>query len=182
VHSPENRPGAGPDDRKWSASARWERGRWYGEAEWARTATADRIFVFHSLLIEAAVRLPPHRPFVRLERTERPEEERLFRDRFRTVRPLIENSILGTTRWTILTAGDAVEVIGDPLRVAPYVEGSWVRIARVGGGVFDPVTFYGRESGYSLNVGIRLSAGIRMHRMGRYSPGVEPAMPAMRMP
>jgi hypothetical protein len=182
VHSPENRPGAGPDDRKWSASARWERGRWYGELEWARTATADGFFVFHSLLGEAAVQLPRQRPYVRLERTERPEEERTFASRFRTIRPLFENSILGTTRWTIATVGDAVEVIGGPVRCAPYVEGSWVRIDKVGGGVFDPATFYGRESGFSLNVGVRLSAGMHMHRMGRYSPPAESVMSTMRMP
>jgi hypothetical protein len=182
VHSPENRPGAGPDDRKWSASARWERGRWYGELEWARTATADGFFVFHSLLAEGAVTLPRHRPYVRVERTERPEEERLFESRFRTVRPLIENSILGTTRWTILTAGDAVEVIEGPVRCAPFVEGSWVRIARVGGGVFDPAVFYGREAGFSVSAGVRLSAGMHMPRMGRYSPAARSEASSMQMP
>jgi hypothetical protein len=182
VHSPENRPGAGPDDRKWSASARWERGRWYGELEWARTATADGFFVFHSLLAEGAVALPRQRPYVRLERTERPEEERLFERRFRTVRPLIENSILGTTRWTILTAGDVVEAIRSPVRCAPFLEGSWVGIARVGGGVFDPAVFYGRETGFSLSVGVRLSVGMHMPRMGRYSPPAEPTIGSRRMP
>ncbi|HKE88785.1 MAG TPA: hypothetical protein VKB45_00525, partial [Gemmatimonadales bacterium] len=54
VHSPENRPGAGPDDAKLSASARWERGRWYGLVEWAQTRTAGGAFVFHSGLAEGA--------------------------------------------------------------------------------------------------------------------------------
>jgi hypothetical protein len=182
VHSPENRPGAGPDDRKWSASARWERRRWYGELEWARTATADGFFVFRSVLAEAAVTLPRHRPYLRIERTERPEEERLFRSRFRTIRPLIENSILATTRWTILTAGDGVEPITALVRCAPFLEASWVRIARVGGGVFDPLAFYGRTSGFSISVGLRLGAGMRVHRMGRYAPALEPATTAMPMP
>lgn len=179
VHSPENRPGAGPDDRKWSASARLERSRWYGELEWARTATADGFFVFRSLLVEGAVALPRHRPYVRIERTERPEEERLFKSRFRTIRPLIENSILGTTRWTILTAGDAVDVLEGPIRCAPFVEGSWVRIARVGGGVFDPVAFYGRTAGFTISVGMRLGAGMKRHRMGRYAPSSAPVMAGM---
>jgi hypothetical protein len=56
------------------------------------------------------------------------------------------------------------------VRCAPFVEGSWVGIARVGGGVFDPAVFYGREAGFSVSVGVRLSAGMRIPRMGRYNP------------
>jgi hypothetical protein len=170
VHSPENRPGAGPDDRKASVSTRYERGRWYGEIEWARTATADGFFVFHSVLAEGAVALPRHRPYVRIERSDRPEEERLFASRFRTLRPLFENSILGITRWTVLTAGDALDLRLGRLRYAPFVEGAWIGIAKVGGGVFDPATFYGRERGASVTLGIRLAIGMSMHRMGRYGP------------
>jgi hypothetical protein len=181
VHSPENRPGAGPDDRKVSVSTRWERGRWYGELEWARTATADGFFVYHSVLAEGAVTLPRHRPYLRIERSDRPEEERVFGSPFRTRRPLFENSILGITRWTVVTVGDALELRRGPVRWAPFVEGAWIGIARVGGGVFDPNTFYGRERGASLTVGIRLAAGMRMHRMGRYAPALESAMPGMRM-
>ena len=182
VHSPENRPGAGPDDRKASVSARWERGRWYGEAEWARTATADGFFVFHSVLAEGAVTLGRQRPYLRLERSDRPEEERVFSSQFRTRRPLFENSILGITRWTILSAGDALEVQRGPVRCTPFVEAAWIGIARVGGGVFDPASFYGREHGASLTVGVRLALGMRMHRMGRYAPSAEPDMSRMRMP
>jgi hypothetical protein len=182
VHSPENRPGAGPDDRKVSVSTRWERGRWYGELEWARTATADGFFVFHSALAEGAVTLKGHRPYVRLERSERPEEERRFESFFRTRRPLFENSILGITRWTVLTAGDALDLHRGPLRYAPFVEVAWIGIARVGGGVFDPNTFYGREHGASVTIGMRLALGMRMHRMGRYAPETEPDMSRMQMP
>ena len=119
VHSPENRPGAGPDDAKSSASLRWERGPWYAHFEWARTSTADGAFIFHSVLSEAALSLPRQRPYVRFERTERPEEERVFASRFRTRRPLFENSILGITRWTIVTVGDAVDVIRGPHPLLP---------------------------------------------------------------
>lgn len=182
VHSPENRPGAGPDDEKSSASLRWERGSWYAHLEWARTSTAGGAFVFHSLLSEAALALPRQRPYVRFERTERPEEERVFASRFRTRRPLFENSILGITRWTIITAGDAVDVIRGPIRCSPFVEGSWIGIARVGGGVFDPAVFYGREHGAALSIGIRLAAGMRMHRMGRYQPEPMGDMSSMHMP
>ena len=169
VHSPENRPGAGPDDAKTSASARWERGPWYGLVEWAHTRTAGGAFVFRSVLAEGALQLPRQRPYVRFERSDRPEEERLFASPFRTRRPLFENSILGITRWTVLTAGDAVEVwTGRRVRIAPFVEGSYLGIARVGGGVFDPQIWYGRTRGFTITVGARLASGMRMSRMGRY--------------
>lgn len=182
VHSPENRPGAGPDDRKASASVRWERGRWYGHLEWALTSTARGAFLFHSVLGEGAVKVPGHRPYVRFERTERPEEERVFGNRFRTRRPLFENSILGITRWTILTAGDAVEIVRRPLRCSPFLEASWIGIARVGAGVFDPAVWYGRERGAAITVGMRLAAGMGMHRMGRYQPEPMGDMSSMHMP
>ncbi len=182
VTSPENRPGAGPDDRKTSVSARWERGRWYGQLEWARTNTADGAFLFRSVLAEGAVTLPGHRPYLRIERTERPEEERVFASRFRTRRPLFENSILGITRWTIVTAGDAVVLVRKPLRCSPFLEVSWIGIARVGGGVFDPAVFYGREHGAALTAGIRLATGMGMHRMGRYTPAPAGNMASMQMP
>ncbi len=182
VHSPENRPGAGPNDRKESVSTRWERGRWYGELEWARTATADGFFVFHSVLGEAALQLPRHRPYVRIERSERPEEERVFASQFRTRRPLFENSIFGITRWTIVIAGDALELRRGPLRYAPFVEGSWIGIAKVGGGVFVPTTFYGRDHGASITVGVRLAIGMPMHRMGRYDMAPADGMAKTDMP
>lgn len=182
VKSPEDRGGAAPADRKVSASARWERGRWYGEVEWARTATADRAFVFHSALAEGAVTLGRHRPYVRLERSDRPEEERLFSSRFRTRRPLLDNSILGITRWTVLTGGEAVDLRWGALRYTPFVEASWIGIARVGGGVFDPKLFFGRTSGAALTLGVRLATGMRTHRMGRYGDWSPAATGGMGMP
>lgn len=182
VKSPEDRGGAAPADRKVSVSTRWERGRWYGELEWARTASADGFVVLHSVLAEGAVTLLRHRPYVRVERSDRPEEERVFSSPFRTRRPLFENSILGVTRWTVLTGGDALELQWGALRYAPFVEASWIGIARVGGGVFDPQTFFGRTRGTALTLGIRLASGMRMHRMGRYDVGVPGATGRMDMP
>ncbi len=180
VHSPENRPGAGPDDAKTSASVRWERGPWYGLVEWAHTRTAGGAFVFRSLLGEGAVTLGGQRPYLRFERSERPEEERLFASPFRTRRPLFENSILGITRWTVVTVGDVMDVWNNrPVRLSPYIEGSYLRIARVGGGVFDPQIQYGRTTGYQISGGVRLAAGMRMPRMGRYT---QEAMQGMKMP
>ena len=182
VKSPEDRGGAAPADRKASASARWERGRWYGEVEWARTATADRAFIFHSALAEGAVTLGKSRPYVRLERSDRPEEERLFSSRFRTRRPLFDNSILGITRWTVLTGGSALDLSWRTLRYTPFVEASWIGIARLGGGVFDPQVFFGRTRGVALTLGVRLATGMRMPRMGRYGGWPSEATGRMDMP
>jgi len=57
---------------------------------------------------------------------------------------------------------------GRRVRIAPFVEGSYLGIARVGGGVFDPQIWYGRTRGFTITVGARLASGMRMSRMGRY--------------
>ena len=171
VKSPENRPGNGLDDAKTNVSVRWERGRSYGLVEWARTSVSHGVFVYRSLLAEGALSRGRHRPYLRVEQTERPEEERLFENLFRTVRPLFENSILGVTRWTVLTVGDGFDALrSGPIRLTPFAEASYLRIAKVGGGVFDPAGFYGRERGFALSIGARLGGGMAMHRMGRYGP------------
>jgi hypothetical protein len=41
-------------------------------------------------------------------------------------------------------------------------------MADVGGELFDVRSFYGRDSFWSLSLGVRLNPGMRMHRMGRY--------------
>jgi hypothetical protein len=180
VHSPENRPGAGTDARKWSSSLRADRqlarASLYGLAEWACTSEAGGAFVFHSVLLEAALTTGRHQPYYRFERTERPEEMRTL-DPFRTVRPLLDNSVLGITRWSIHTAGYGVRLGPATGRRAlePFVEVSFGRIATVGGGVFDPTTVYGRDSFRSVSVGLRLDWGMRGHRMGHY--GVPMEMP-----
>lgn len=173
VHSPEHRPGAGTDQHKWSLSARWEapvRGQpVYGLVEWARTSEAEGFFVFHSLLAEGAWSPGGHRLCYRFERTERPEEERTS-DRFRSRRPHLENSILGVSRWTVQTAGYGYEasVPAARLRLQPFVELSYGRIGKVGGGLFEAEAFYGRNSFWSLSLGARIGLGRTMHRMGRY--------------
>ncbi|HKC46495.1 MAG TPA: hypothetical protein VKB63_02760 [Gemmatimonadales bacterium] len=180
VHSPENRPGAGPNDTKLSASVRWERGPWYGLAEWAKTRTAGGAFIYRSGLAEGALTLGGQRPYLRVEQSERPEEERLFASPFRTRRPLFENSILGISRWTVVTAGDAMEFHRPHrVRLAPFIEGSYLGIARVGGGVFDPQIQYGRTKGFEVSAGVRLAVGMRMPRMGRYN---QESMQGMSMP
>ncbi|HEY6807950.1 MAG TPA: hypothetical protein VI160_04100 [Gemmatimonadales bacterium] len=185
VKSPEHREGSGVDSRKWSTSLRWERtvgGRpLYALAEWARTSEAGGAFVFHTLLLESELRLGPHRPYLRFERTERPEEQRTL-DPYRLVRPPIDNALNGITRWTIWTAGYGADVAGGGrLHLRPFVEGSLIRIARVGGGVFNPDTFYGPGTHWSVTTGVRLGWGMMGHRMGRYEPMTGPGAPTMRM-
>lgn len=171
VHSPEHRPGAGTDQSKWSLSSRWDRAlngsRLYGLAEWARTSEAGGFFVFDSFLAEGAWMVRRHRLFYRFERTERPEEERSVSP-FRSVRPHLENTIHGTTRWTIHSAGYGYRMTGPPTVLLPFIELSWGRVADVGDGLFDARSFYGRSSFWSLSAGLRLSLGMPMLRMGRY--------------
>lgn len=168
VASPEHRPGSGPDAVRWSASGRVEREALYALVEWGRTTEADGFFAYGTLLGEVEWRTGRHRPFYRLERTERPEEERST-DPFRSQRPHLDDSILGTTRWTIHTAGWRTALtLADRIRVEPLAEVSLGRVQRTGSGVFDPVAFYGKRSLWTFTVGARLAVGGAMHRMGRY--------------
>ncbi|HEU4525020.1 MAG TPA: hypothetical protein VFR62_08355 [Gemmatimonadales bacterium] len=180
LHSPENREGAGPDQEKWSASGRWEGPLAghpvYGLVEWAHTSEADGFFEFSSFLAEGAWTGGRHRLHYRFERTERAEEERV--SRFRTVRPHHENSTLGTTRWTIHTAGwSAVVLDRSKFAVAPLVEISYGRVAEVGGGLFDVLQTYGQDDFWSWTLGLRLEYGGGPHRMGRYGAALEGETP-----
>jgi hypothetical protein len=180
VESPEHRPGFGIDQKKWSLSARWSgpvrHVPVYGLLEWARTSEAEGFFVFHSLLAEGAWRLGSNRLHYRYERTERPEEHRML-NLFRSVRPHLENAILGTTRWTIHTAGYGYQLaLTRPLAAFPFVEVSYGRVADVGAGLFDARSFYGKSTFWSVSTGIRLSAGMPLHRMGRYAVAQDTAV------
>jgi hypothetical protein len=182
VHSPENRPGAATDQKKWHASVRWERSlggnRLYGLAEWARNSEADGFFVFHTLLAEGQWSRAKSRLYYRFERSDRPEEERTT-DPFRSLRPHLENSILGVTRWTTATAGYTLR---GPTRgmfsLWPLVELSCAHVTNVMGGIFDPTDFYGRPTIWTMSLGLRLDAGMVGHRMGRYGvwSGASPPM------
>lgn len=178
VHSAEHRPGAGPNQAKWSASTRFEGGAGghpvYALLEWARTSEAD-FFVYQSALAEGAWEAGAHRLLGRIERTERPEESRTA-DLFRSVRPHLDNSILGRTRWTVVTAGYAVRLTTGRARVhiEPQIEVAFGKIRSLDGPAFDPVVFYGQDHFWSLNLGMRAAWGMRMHRMGRYG-AIEPA-------
>ena len=173
VKSPEHRPGQGLAQTKWSASARAERpfrgGVLYALAEWAESSESAEFFDFSSVLAEAAWTGRGHRVHYRFEQTERPEELRTL-DPFRTVRPHTDNSILATTRWTVHTAGYGVELLPahSRLRIAPAIEASFGRVESETPVSFDPAAFYGRDTFWTLSLGVRLGWGARLHRMGRY--------------
>jgi hypothetical protein len=187
VRSPEHRPGAGTDQRKWSVSARHQangRGRTgrYLLAEWARTSEAGGFFTFSSLLGEGALTRGAILLSYRVERTDRPEEERLPDDAFRSARPHLENAILGTTRFVLQTVHLEHQVRRGPWRISPFVEVTLGSLRRQGAtGVFDPAVFYGGTSIRTLSAGARLSVGPAMWRMGRYGV-VAPLMASMASP
>jgi hypothetical protein len=173
VHSPEHRLGAGSDAWKWHAAARLERKvleqQLYALVEWAETEEADGFFVFRSWLAEAAWRRGGHRPYYRFERTDRPEDMRTL-DLFRSQRPHLENSILGTTRFTIHTAGYQYDWRA-PVRgldVSPFVEGTIGSARNIDGGLLTPEILYRSDDVRSLSAGLRIRWRLAGHRMGRY--------------
>jgi hypothetical protein len=176
VHSPEHREGAGLNDSKVHAMARWEgmaAGHpLYAMVEWARVEEGEGAFVYHTMLAEGAYEIGPARLYYQFERTERPEEERVLDTKWRTIRPHLDNSTLGTTRWTINTLGAGREFHpeGWPIHVRPFVEASFARASKVGAGVFDPAVWYKGTEFWSVSAGVTLAFGPHAldHRMGRY--------------
>jgi hypothetical protein len=173
VHSPEHRPGAGTDAWKWHANARLDRpaagGRIYALAEWARTEESNGFFVFKTLLLEGSYRRAAHLGYYRFERTDRPEDLREL-DPFRSIRPHLENSILGITRFSLHTFGYGY-VVGaahGSLAIEPFLEGTIGTARNVGGGVLTPQILYGSSRVRSISGGVRLGWRMAGHRMGRY--------------
>lgn len=175
VESPEITLGGGLDQRKWSASARHERGGRYALIEWAKTSERDRgktAFAFSSFLAEAAIPVERIRVAVRAERTERPEEERLL-DAFRSPRPHTDLNILGRTRWNVLSAAVSTERRRGRALFAPFVEISTQMPTVIDKpSVFDPAGFYGSSQLWSFSAGFRVGYGMTHRRMGRYGAAV----------
>lgn len=176
LNSPEHVGGAGLDRRMWSAAARWtgEAGGWrlYALAEWARADElhlGDRRFGFESVLVEGSAAANGVTAALRLERTTRPEEERLA-DPFRTPRPHGDFHILGRTRWsiaTLLVETGPHRFLG--LRVRPFAEAAYLRPTQAARpSLFVPSEFYGAERLWSVAAGVRLDGGAGHGRMGRY--------------
>jgi hypothetical protein len=167
--------GGGLDQRKWSASGRWD-GRetvglpLYGFVEWAETheySDDRRVFGFDTFLAEASWQVHAWMFGVRVERTERPEEERLL-DPFRVARPHTDANIIGVTRWKTLAihAQHDLNVIG--FTAQPFVEAAKSTVRELSGGIFDPVAFYGTDRLWNISIGIKVDFGLRHERMGRY--------------
>jgi hypothetical protein len=176
VASPENPDGYALDQRKRSVSARAisSDGARYVLAEWARTVEHDHnsgldAFAYESALLEGALRIGAMGVAVRLEQTERPEEERLS-DPFRTPRPASDLSILGITRWRIGTLHiETPAVTRRTVAAVPFIELSRLAAAPRGARtLFDPERFYGTTRLLMLSAGLRLRVGAPHARMGRY--------------
>lgn len=176
VRSPEFAAGGGLDQRKTTASLRHAgSGRldyWLVEA--ARTAEFDdrrRAFTFHSVLGEARWSLPGVSLAARLERTDRPEEERT-ESLFRSVRPIHDFNILGTTRWHMASV-HATRMFGRRVRSSPFLEVSLAApraLSRLT--ALDPTDLFGASRLWSVTVGWRLHSGVMPGRVGRYGAAV----------
>ena len=178
VKSPENPDGGGADQRKQSASIRLEDVQHSGYAliEWARTGDyvgSSRTFAYTSLLAETSARYDRLNGALRLERTERPDEQRLV-DAFRTPVPASDLSIAGRSRWTIITARAAASLVNaGAFSVEPFAEVAQARVSptlRPSG--FDPRQFYGSDRLWSVSVGAKVAFGMSHMRMGRYGVAI----------
>ncbi len=175
VHSPEQRQGAGGDQKKFSGSLRWTRQspdgnhRLYTLLEDARTSELEEAFVYRSLLGEIALDLGNSRVAYRFERTDRPEEERPT-DPYRTRRPHLDNAILGRFVWSLHTIriDHRLVVSRSGLRVVPFLEGAFGTIASKDGGAVTPLDIYGSDRVKHLRVGLTIDWRASGHRMGRY--------------
>lgn len=173
VRSPENARGGGADQRKQSASVRLQDAQrsGYGLLEWARTTNyvgSTRTFAFNSLLAETWARYGLVSGALRFERTERPDEERQV-DEFRTALPATDLSIIGRSRWTIITARFAASLTTKTLTLEPFAEVARIRFTpTLKPSGFDPAQFYGSNRIWSLTLGAKLTFGMEHMRMGRY--------------
>jgi hypothetical protein len=183
LDSPEQPTGGGLDHAKTHAGVRWERGAsstggGYALLEWSRTGESNlgqTAFSFHTVLAEGALRRRAGQLALRVEQTERPDEERL-EDPFRTPFPHGDVHLLGISRWRVATLSVSRELAWGAVRGQPFVEGAaqWVRPLRTPS-AFVPREFYGSERLWSLSLGARLEVGAaHSHRPGRYGAATQP--------
>ena len=149
----------------------------YALVEWKETTEIDDgvdVFAFGSMLGEASLARGAWSVALRAERPDRPEEERL--SPFRSPWPHPDLHVLGITRWTILSARAETTLEAGPFRLAPFTELSRARVGDRVRGLFAPELFYGSRDIWSMSLGLRLGAGDRHPRMGRYGVAI-PASP-----
>ncbi len=180
IRSPEHRGGAGLRHQKVSVSARFQRrvtlGELYALGEWAYNSEGG-FFKYYSGLAEVQLNRGAHRAYLRIERTDRPEETRISNDPFHSVRPHFENSNIGITRWTAVTAGYGMALGPSalPVRIEGIGEAEYLHVTSITG-LFDPKTYWGRNDLWMISVALRVAAGARAHRMGRYGAAMDDAM------
>jgi hypothetical protein len=173
VKSPESPSGDGADQRKKSASIRLEDPQHSGYAlvEWARTTESNSPNAspaYSSLLAETWAKYGRLSGGLRLESTERPDEQRLS-DPFRTAVPASDESVIGRSRWNIVTGRVAASLTEGRVSLEPFLEIAHLRITEtLGTSSFDPRAFYGSNRMWSVSVGAKLSLGMTNMRMGRY--------------
>lgn len=179
LRSPEFASGEGLDQRKLSASARWTPSSLplgYLLVEWARTEERYRsrsIIAYGTGLVEALAAHGRWSMSVRAEQTSRPEEERLL-DQFRTARPPTDLTILGITRWQLLT-GQLAAALGSGSRwhSTLFAEATRARSTPLLRPVLlDPADVIGGRTAWHLTAGCRLGLGAMPHRVGRYGAAV----------
>ena len=187
VASPEHVSGVGLDQWKRSASARFisSSGDRYVMSEWARTIERDAVrgadvFGYETALVEGAATLGSLGVAVRLEQTERPEEER-DTDPFRVPRPASDLAIGGITRWRTATlALTFPSPAAGAVRGYPFVEVSRMNTeGKDARSLFQPRNFYGPRAPWMLTGGVRLRVGAPHARMGRYGAAI-PAGPVIQ--
>jgi len=171
VRSPEVPTGGGLDQAKWSLSARYEDEAVYALVEWARTGelrASKELYALPSVLGEAAYRYGLWRLAVRAERTRRTEDERTHSN-FRSPWPHTDGHVFGFTDWQIYSASVGRTLPTGGLRTMPFIEVSHQRPEpHTRPTLFDPEELYGSSRLWSLNLGIRIGAGLSHARMGRY--------------
>ncbi|MEO7367418.1 MAG: hypothetical protein ABIZ36_05645 [Gemmatimonadaceae bacterium] len=171
VVSPEVAAGGGLDQKKWNASVRHASPFSYGLAEVARTQETESgrdAFEFLTILAEGSVSRARATLSARVERTDRPEEERTSNP-FRTPRPETDLSILGRTRWTVMTVNVSRGFVISKATLSPFVEVGRAHVESLDRfSVFDATTFYGSNPMWSLSAGMRFGFGMIHNRMGRY--------------
>jgi hypothetical protein len=147
----------------------WRR---YGLIEWGRSAdydADDEAFTFSTFLAEGEVGRGRVAAGVRLERTERPEEERLA-DPFRTVRPGTDFSVLGRTRWDIASVRVSARAWeSKPVSITPFVEVGRQHVTDLAKpSAFESKSFYGSSTLWSYSIGLTVSGGTIHRRSGAY--------------
>jgi hypothetical protein len=133
------------------------------------------------MLAEGELRLGRIAVAARGERTDRPEETRLANP-FRTQRPATDFSILGRTRWDIVSVRVSARAFQARAgSLAPFIElARQHATALTGKTVFDPAAFYGSNTMWSTTAGLTLTAGMIHHRTGQYG-AAERRMTGMSM-